>query len=566
MVSRTLLRPDLAALALLLLTAAARPATAQTVGLLTHDARAEPGYTVVSPLFFTETYLVDVEGRLVHRWEHETRPGSWVYLLDDGTLLRGAATINPAIRFGGLGGRMQQVDWDGNVLWEFVYSDSLHALHHDIAPMPNGNVLMIAWEYHSKAEAIAAGRDSTSLDDAFWPEQVIEVRPIPPDSGEIVWQWSAWDHLIQDHDSTRDNFGPVAEHPERIDINYARSRSSDWLHANAIDYNPDLDHIALSIPGFDEIWIIDHSTTTEEAAGHTGGRYGRGGDLLYRWGNPAAYRAGDEQDRQLFFQHDVEWIDPGLPGAGHLLVFDNGITRPGVPYSTVLELAPPLTDDGRYRTTPDGRPEEATVAWRYDAPGGFFSAFAAGQQRLPGGNTLIAEAQSGLIFEVTPEGEVVWEYVNPVTSTGPVARNDSVPIGPTPNPGIRDNSIFRADRYAPDHPGLQGKDLSPKGVLELPPVAVEDAGTLPGALALGPNAPNPFARSTTLTFALPRSGPVRLTVFDLLGRKVATLADGHHAAGTHTVRLDASGWPSGVYLCRLDFGGAVQTRLLTLVR
>ena len=96
------------------------------------------------------------------------------------------------------------------------------------------------------------------------------------------------------------------------------------MHTNSVAYNPELDQIMLSIHEFSEVWIIDHGTTTAEAASHSGGRRGKGGDLLYRWGNPRAYRTGSNVDQRLFAQHCAHWIPAGLPGAGHMLVFNNG--------------------------------------------------------------------------------------------------------------------------------------------------------------------------------------------------------------------------------------------------
>ncbi|MFQ5571450.1 MAG: aryl-sulfate sulfotransferase, partial [Rhodothermales bacterium] len=399
----------------------------QTVGLFLNDDRAYEGYTLLPPLFHNTTYLISNDGLAVHSWEHERGPAGATYLLPNGNLLRGSLTINPALNFGGLGGRMQEVAWNGDVVWEFVYSDSLHALHHDMATLPNGNVLMIAWEYHSVADAVAAGRNPDLLQGgALWAEQIIEVRPTPPVGGEIVWKWHLWDHLIQDFDSTKANFGVVEEHPELADVNYGAAPNADWIHMNSLNYNAELDQIILSAPGFREFWVIDHSTTMEEAAGHTGGRSGKGGDFLYRWGNPPAYRAPISGDPQLRvqFTHDVQWIEPGLPGAGNILVFENGQNSG---FSSVRELAPVIDENGAYALAPDGSFSPPELVWNYEQPDVFFSIFASGEQRLPNGNTLITEAQSGRIFEVTPENDIVWEYVNPVASQGPLVQGDSIP-------------------------------------------------------------------------------------------------------------------------------------------
>ena len=124
------------------------------------------------------------------------------------------------------------------------------------------------------------------------------------------------------------------------------------------------------MPPVRRIWIIDHSTTTEEAAGHTGGNSGQGGDLLYRWGNPEAHGVGGAADQKLFVQHDARWIGEGLPGEGNILVFNNGTDRPGVEedYSSVLELAPPINPDGSYVTLPAEPTGPTSPVWEYIAP------------------------------------------------------------------------------------------------------------------------------------------------------------------------------------------------------
>jgi hypothetical protein len=395
------------------------------------------GYTLFGPAMSTTTYLINISGEVVHTWNSDYYPRLAVYLLETGHLLRTAKmSVNPTFDAGGAGGGVEKIDWDGNVVWDFEYSTDQHCLHHDIEGLPNGNVLMIAWEYKTAAEAIAAGRDPALVSDALWPDHIIEVEPTGATGGNIVWEWHVWDHLIQDYDPTKDNYGVVGEYPELIDVNFGGG--VDWNHINSVDYNQEFDQIILSAHAFDEIWVIDHSTTTEEAAGHTGGSSGKGGDILYRWGNPQAYRGGGAADQKFFRQHDARWIEPGLPGEGNILVFNNGPGRLGGDYSSVDEIVPPVDSNGNYSLTPGTSygPEDQVWIYTADPPGDFFALNLGGAQRLPDGNTLISDAPHGLFFEVTPEGDVVWEYANPF-------------------PSWNQNRAFKALRYAPDYPGLE---------------------------------------------------------------------------------------------------------------
>jgi hypothetical protein len=385
-----------------------------SVGLLLSDPDSYDGYTLFAPILSRTTYLIDNEGRLVHSWE--TGSGPSAYLLEDGSLIRTTAASGRNFPAGGRTGRVERVDWDGTLLWEFEYANADHELHHDLEVLPNGNVLMIAWERKSAAEALAAGRNPALLGDGeIWPEHVIEVQPTGSSSGDIVWEWHAWDHLVQDFDAAQNNYGIVADHPELIDLNYFDSTQpsdgeADWLHANGIDYNPDLDQIILSVRQVSEFWVIDHSTTTAQAASHAGGEHGKGGDLLYRWGNPQAYRSGNPADQQLFKQHDAHWIEPGLPGAGNILVFNNGFARPGGNYSSVDEIVPPVKGSGDY-LLPAGQAYGPTApVWSYASPNpsDFYSELISGADRLPNGNTLINSGWPyGRFREVTATGMTV---------------------------------------------------------------------------------------------------------------------------------------------------------------
>jgi hypothetical protein len=435
----------------------AGPAT-QGVGLIRNDPGAYSGYTLISPLQSTSTFLIDMEGRVVKTWEAGSTPSSLAYLLESGNLLRAGLAPNAAFRTAGTGGKMQEFDWNGELVWDFAYGTATITQHHDFARLPNGNIILLVKVKKTAAEAIAAGRIPSTVEGTeVQPDSLIEIKPSGKNGGEVVWEWHLWDHLIQDHDKEKANYGDVAAHPERVDINFnvtaGRRANPDWTHFNAVAYNADLDQVVVSLRNFSEIWIIDHSTTTREAAGRTGGRSGKGGDLLYRWGNPRAYRAGTAQDQRLYGQHDSHWIPKGLPGAGHLLIYSNGDTRPGARYSTIEEIVLPVDANGRYTMGADKKygPERAT--WTYSAanPTDFYSVNISGAQRLPNGNTLICAGAPGIIFEVTPQNRVVWQYNVPAFGGrgGANARN-----------------VFRAYRFGPNFPGLAGKTLTAGRPLE----------------------------------------------------------------------------------------------------
>ncbi len=524
----------------------------QTVGLFLNDSKSFNGYTLFSGLSYTSTYLIDNSGLLVNSWETDYVPGNTAYLLENGDLLRSADPAgNTTFMAGGDAGRVEKFDWEGNLIWEFEYSDSLVRAHHDIEPLPNGNVLILAWEFKSRTEATSAGRDST-FDGVMWPEHIIEVEPQGPTGAVIVWEWHIWNHLIQDFDSTQENFGVVMDHPELIDINFANNGTPDWLHANAVDYNPELEQIMIGIPRLHELWVIDHSTTTEEAAGHTGGNSGKGGDILYRWGNPEAYDAGTPADRKFFNQHHPHWIEAGLPGAGNILVFNNGPGRPEGDFSTIDEIVPPVDSNGNYSLTPGMAfgPEEPV--WRYSAPNPteFFARFISGAQRLENGNTLICNGAHGTFFEIDSMQDSVWLYINPVTNEGPLTQGDPVPVVN----GRNTNLVYRATRYGPDYPGLANKDLTPGDPVEIDPtVGISDpVSEIPTKFLLSQNYPNPFNPSTQIVFSLPFDVDIRLTVFDVLGRQIEVVAHGRFTAGTHTVSFNATNKASGLYLYTLE--------------
>jgi Arylsulfotransferase (ASST) len=365
------------------------------------------GQILFAPLRSTTTYLIDNTGAVNHTWSSNYWPYYAAYMLDDGSLLR-SIRIN-----GSTHGGIEKYSRNGTLMWHYeYYSPYLYWTHHDFKPLPNGNILMIASESKTRCEAIAAGRDPARLDgDYLFSEYLVEIEPHGHTSGTIVWEWHVWDHLIQDYDNSKENYGVVENHPELMDINYGL-KDADWLHCNTVCYNEKFDQIMVCFRHISEIWIIDHSTNTTEAAGHSGGNSGKGGDILYRWGNPRTYNHNNTNNQQLFGPHDAQWIKPGYPGDGNILIFNNGLNRF---YSTIDEIVPPVNSTGQYYLKNGSVYGPGKPIWNYTAtpPLSFYAEFISGVQRLPDGNTLICNGPAGRFFEVTPDGTTVWEYINP---------------------------------------------------------------------------------------------------------------------------------------------------------
>ncbi len=468
-------------------------------GVRLNEAEAFAGYTLFAPLRSRTTYLIDMDGEVAHTWESELPPGQAVYLTEAGHLFRSGRVGHDLFHGGGQGGRLQEFAWDGELLWDASLSNETHHAHHDFALLPNGNVLVLAWERVSPAEAVLLGRDPKTInqEEGFWPDAIFEIKPQRPAAFEVVWEWHAQDHLVQDLFPNGPNYGDVIDNPGRIDINFdvrsdapmtaeererlereeAQMRAigyvgdddddgdesegslrADWMHSNGIDYLHSDDLILVSSRTMSEVFVIDHSTTTAEAASGSGGRFGRGGDLLYRWGNPKNYGLGDSPEQTLFVQHNAQWIR-AAGGELRFLVFDNGGGRPGGEYSEIDEVQVPFNADLGFRRDAGQPFEPAQASWSYGAPEDqrFFSPFVSGTQRLANGNTLICAGVEGRVFEVTNDGRMVWEFQNPFGGDVPLMEPHGSPDGepaPAAPDGLAKKGLFRATRLALDHPGL----------------------------------------------------------------------------------------------------------------
>ena len=388
------------------------------------------GYTLFTPgsMGSATTYLKDNNLNNIQTWSHGNGAASMPYLIpgdepgwENTHLLYPYRVNNPTMESGGVGGAFKVLTWDGALVWEYELSNTDYQHHHDVEPLPNGNVLMILWEKKTATEAYAAGRTSLNNNplNQMWSTAIFEIQPDGNRGGEVVWEWHLWDHLVQDADSGDDNYGVVADHPELFDINNGNVGSSggpgpanaDWMHINAISYNPEFDQIVISSRFHDEIFVIDHSTTVEEASSHSGGNYGRGGDFLYRWGNPQNYNRGNNSDKTLDDQHSINWIPDEFPGEGNFILFNNG-------FNEATEFVPPIDEYGFY-TIEDGEPYgPSSPIW---TSGNVSTQMQGGAFRLPNGNTLITDCDSADIYEVTENGTTVWTYSHPGTNAN-IAR------------------------------------------------------------------------------------------------------------------------------------------------
>lgn len=439
-----------------------------TVGTIAYDPDLyTEGYTMIYPHNQNRAMLLNACGEVVHDWtiDANRRPGNTAYLQPNGDIImtsRPAAVGDDPIWAGGGGATIERRTWENEVLWSFTANNDSMRLHHDFTVTPEGNVIAICWEVIDSLECIENGRDPGLLEGGeLWSDKLIELQPDTMGGADIVWEWRVWDHLVQDHDSTKANYGVVADNQQLIDVNFGSpsSQAADWLHMNAVDYFPFYDtagQIIISVPTFNEVWVIWHDWQFND-------------NLIWRWGNPEAYQRGDSTDQKLFYQHDIHWgnglgVNPGNPDFTKFFVFNNRVPNVDTTgtHSEVATISPIFDEyDGGYEfNTTTGRWGPEDFEWTYTQPG-LASTGLSSFQRLGNGGNLICNGRTGELFEITEDGALAWEYRTPLLQGAPVEQGTELQLN--------NNLTFRADRYPIDFPAFNGQDLSSGQVIEVNP-------------------------------------------------------------------------------------------------
>jgi len=558
------------------------------------EANAHNGYT----LFGTRgtSYLIDMEGRVVHSWSIGTNPRFTAH----GTLLDAVGGDPSQSK------QWRELDWNGSTVWQYAETRTGYWPHHDFDCIYNPKLgdttfIYIANKDLTAAQCLAAGCDPKNDYTGAQMDVIVEVDR----RGNVIWEWSFFDHIVQDLDASKPTYGSIRNTPGRININIpGMPARKDWLHCNSLDYNQEKDLIVInSVQG--EFYVIDHGSTF--VPGDPDSSIARAasamGDFLYRFGDPARYDQGDPPSvlenwtkatsghKQMGGAHNIQWIRPGLPGAGNLLVFNNGQNLFELtPQSYIMEINPYRTASGSTASAFVNPPDAGytvvnspdanlmkerknvsnQIVWKFSSKNNtsFYSTIGSGAQRLANGNTLVCAMNDGHFFEVSgADASIVWEYINPVTRLGvKKVKADNYPTF---------NGVFRAYRYVSSHPALAGKDLTAGSTITgsdpdyWTPSALTAVNTsgnaTPAGMTLSANHPNPFTHMTAIDIDVPSARLVSVTVHDLSGRSIRTLFTDTTAPGQRTVTWDGRSdagvpVPSGMYYYVMTVDGQLLSK------
>jgi hypothetical protein len=335
------------------------------------EARACPGLTLFAPMGGKTVYLIDLHGTIVHTWNLPYQPGVYGYITDGGTLFYNGQIPNDTF--------LGKTPFMGGAAMEVDWNGKMlwevhrpdH--HHDGRLLRNGNIILLCMRElpDDIAKRVRGGRPRTEVDGKRIWADFLVEMTT---GGKVVWEWRSWEHLD----------------PEKDVLTEVQGVREEWTHANSVFEEPD-GNLLVSFREISTVVRIDRNT----------------GKILWKLGAPPL--AGQHAPYRL--------------ANGNILIFDNGPHRLDrtFPFSRVIEV----------------NSETNEIVWTYQEPQeyNFFSPRISNAQRLPNGNTLINEGSFGRFFEVTPEGDVVWEYVNPYF--GP----------PTAPAKLQDNWVFRVYRY-----------------------------------------------------------------------------------------------------------------------
>ena len=499
------------------------------------------GFALYNAQGSNTTYLIDENQNIAHTWNLNTECNYTVLLKKNGNLIRGTKYNNNILGGAAEGGRVQEISPDGSIVWDYIYSNSDHLSHHDLT-LVGDNVLLTAWEVKTQSDLINAGFTGNISGSGKWPTHFVEIAPDGNGGANIVWEWHIWDHLCQDTDPNKPNYvSNISDHPELIDINMISGgggggpggNNGDWFHVNGVNYNEELDQIAFSSRFASEIYIIDHSTSSTEAAGHSGGNSGMGGDILYRWGNPSNYGMSGSQVIPSAV-HDVRWIiNDGRPNGGYLQIFNNSGNGNG--QSTIDGIETPLDPATGYTYLrspgqPFG-PASFTTRYncQYSAPGQSAS------DRMSNGNIFVnasgGQGGSGLMYEVDINENIVW---GPYNAQSP-----------------------KAFRYECDYPGIVAlepymNNTSTTSCFDL--VSIDNK--ISNEIMIYPN---PTTFDVTINFQSNNYDNLILKMYNTFGQEVLS-EELKSNFGKFFHQLDFRNLPVGIYLLEIN---NVNERLLT---
>ena len=354
-------------------------------------SRAYDGYTLFAPTFEKVAWLIDMQGRVVHRWEMDTAPASHGKLLPNGHVMWQGKGPDSITDFVGSGSELVEVDWDGNKVWRYEEI----GLNHDFLVLDNGNLIVNVFQPipDGVVEHIRGGLPGTELRGTMWSCGFKEITR----AGEELWTFNLHEHL----DPETDILCPLC--PRHV-----------WGFCNSLSPLPD-GNILFTLRLLNDLAVLDPKK----------------GEIVWRLG----------RDKELGHPHSCSV----LPN-GNYLLYDNGLHRVGA--DPGLQIA----DISASRVI-EIDPHTKEIVWQYMDPyaPNFYSAICSSAQRLPNGNTLICEATKGRLFEVTLDGEMVWEYHSPFLITRPSYWGWTLA-----------KTIWDAQRYGPDDPAFEGKDLDPE--------------------------------------------------------------------------------------------------------